>query len=565
MQKVSRPNRKLYIGVITALVLLSVKTILTDFDCDAEYALVMGYRMARGDRMFLQMWESHLTSAFLCAALEKIYLTVTGTTTGIVLFVQTCCVLIRALLALLMNKTLKQYIEPLWAFLLSCLFFAVTPKDLPIAEFANLQFWFQTGLFCMLLWYYASGKRRYLFLASVCLCLESIAYPSCVILFFPVAVLLLVYSGKKWKDVLYFALSCFVQGVLYVGYFVITIGPKLFLNNCQIILTGDECHRKGIGEKFVIHGLDLLKVAAVLAVLLLACFIIGKIGCMLFRKNTAKTVVVSSLYLYFIILLAVLFVYTLLVKERTAQLVIYFPMFLLGAIGRHLLSDAEKKVYDSAVAINACSFLAVLALTDLTMLDSINYLLLSVIATLIPIRALIDHYVVCSKKHLKYILLYAFLLLSLFRSAFLMRPTYYYLRSVFNIEGIVKSGPAVGIMSEYMGPYIINTAMEEWDQYIEEGDRLLLVGSDFGTHTIGYLYQDVVIANSSTLSTPTFDENLLTYWEQNPDRYPNVVAVECWYGELTISEDSFIYQWLIRDFQPTGYADGKYWRYYWKN
>ena len=75
---------------------------------------------------------------------------------------------------------------------------------------------------------------------------------------------------------------------------------------------------------------------------------------------------------------------------------------------------------------------------------------------------------------------------------------------ILNIEGIVKSGPAVGIMSEYIGPYTINTGMEEWDLYVEEGDRLLLVGSDFGTHTIGYLYKDVVIANSSTLSTPTF-------------------------------------------------------------
>lgn len=564
MKKEVSFQKKLYISVIAALILLSIKTILTDFDYDAEYALVMGYRMAKGDKMFLQMWESHLTSAFLCAALVKIYLAITGTTTGIVLYVQTCCVLIRALLALLLNKTLKRYIEPTWAFLLSCLFFAVTPKDLPIAEFANMQFWFQTALFCMLLWYLETKKKPYLILASICLCLEIITYPSCIIIFFPVVALLFVYSKEKWKDIAIVSLSCFIQGVVYVGYFVVTIGLELFLTNCEIILTGDVYHTKGIGEKFLVYGSDLLKVMAALAVLLLVCAAVGKIYCMLVHKNTKKDVVQSSLYLYFAVMLVGLFVYTLWVKGRTEQLVIYIPMFILGGFGRHLLSDAEKRVYDCGMAINVCSFFAVLALTDLTVLDTINYLLLAVIVTLIPIKAVIDEYVGCQKAYKKYSLIFAFLLLSLFRSAFLIRPMYYHLRSVLNIEGIVKSGPAVGIMSEYIGPYTVNTAMEEWDQYIEEGDRLLLVGSDFGTHTIGYLYKDVVIANSSTLSTPTFDENLLTYWEQNPDKYPNVVAVECWYGDLSISEDSFIYQWIINDFQPTDYADGKYWRYYWK-
>ena len=552
-------NKRFYVCTIAVLCMFAIKSIFMDFDYDAEYALVMGYRMAKGDRMFLEMWESHLTSAFLCAILVKIYLAVVGTTTGIVLYIQTCGILIRALFAVLLNKTLKRYTEPFWAFLMSCLFFMVTPKDLPIPEFANMQFWFQTGLVCMLLLYLENSKKIYLILSSIFLCLEIITYPSCLIIFAPVVVLLWIYSKEKWKDIIIFSACCFVQGAAYVGYFLINVGFKTFITNAQIILTGDVYHTKSVWDKFQVYGTDLFYTLVALSVIYLLCFIVSKVLCSL-RKQ--KAVIKNSLYLYFAILLVGLLVYTLMVKGRTEQLVIYIPMLILGFWGRKFLDEPQKRVYDCGIAINVCSFVAVLILTDLTILDSINYLLLAIVVTLLPLKEIADRYVKSKNFYIKYGFIFAFLLLSLFRSTFLIRPLYYHLRSVLNIEGIVKSGPAVGIMSEYMGPYTINTGMEEWEEYIEEGDRLLLVGSDFGTHTIGYLYKDVVIANSSTLSTPTFDENLLTYWENNPDRYPNVVAVECWYGDLSISEDSFIYQWIVNEFQPKECYDGKYWRYY---
>lgn len=80
--------------------------------------------------------------------------------------------------------------------------------------------------------------------------------------------------------------------------------------------------------------------------------------------------------------------------------------------------------------------------------------------------------------------------------------------------------------------------------------------------TIGYLYGDTEISAASTISTPTYDESLLDYWEKNPEKYPNVVIVDCWYGSLNVPQDSWIMQWLENDFCPSSYADGQYWRYY---
>ena len=134
---------------------------------------------------------------------------------------------------------------------------------------------------------------------------------------------------------------------------------------------------------------------------------------------------------------------------------------------------------------------------------------------------------------------------------------------VMKAGGIVRSGPAVGLISDYMGPYVMNSSMAEWEQYIHSGDRVLIVGSE-KVSTIGYLYEDTEICVDSTICTPTYDEKLLKYWEQNPQKYPNVVVVSCWFGELKVAEDSWIMQWIEEEYCPAYYIDGKYWRYYFK-
>jgi len=56
-------------------------------------------------------------------------------------------------------------------------------------------------------------------------------------------------------------------------------------------------------------------------------------------------------------------------------------------------------------------------------------------------------------------------------------------------------------------------------QYAGEGDTLLCANG----HSLWYLLSDCKIATYSTISTPTFDERLLEYWELYPDRYPSLV------------------------------------------
>ena len=76
--------------------------------------------------------------------------------------------------------------------------------------------------------------------------------------------------------------------------------------------------------------------------------------------------------------------------------------------------------------------------------------------------------------------------------------------SVFEVGGIVRSGAAAGIVSEYMGPYMLNSAKQEWEQYISPSDSVLIV-CEYSYDSVQYLFEDVTISTPSTISTPTIE------------------------------------------------------------
>lgn len=80
---------------------------VTNISYDGMYQISMSQRLLTGDKMFLEMWEPHQTSAFLSAALMWIYEKVFGTTTGIVLYLQICGIVIRGAVAVLLYKTFR--------------------------------------------------------------------------------------------------------------------------------------------------------------------------------------------------------------------------------------------------------------------------------------------------------------------------------------------------------------------------------------------------------------------------------------------------------------------------
>ena len=170
-------------------ILAALKLIFFDYTMDEEYQLMMGYRTLRGDALFREMWEPHQTSAFLCTGLMWVYKTLTGTYTGILLYLRVCTTLIQAGISLYLYRVLARLLDQKYALLCALIYFNMVPKIIQIPDFSNMQLWFFTlTVLCLMHGYLLRDREQtdrpwLVFAAGICMALEVLSYPSCVILF----------------------------------------------------------------------------------------------------------------------------------------------------------------------------------------------------------------------------------------------------------------------------------------------------------------------------------------------------------------------------------------------
>ncbi len=554
----------LYVGVF----LVNIKRILIDFDLDCEYAIAMSYRLARGDKMFLEMWEPHQTSAFLQAIFIKLYLAISGTTVGLVLFLNVVGFVVLGAVTYFLYRTLKGYVDDRVLSFMALFFLAVRPKDFIMLEFSNMQVYFAVLLFCCLFRYLLQQKKWiWLVGAAVCLCLEVLAYPSCLLVYLPVVVILFRYAEKKRCSIAIFSSVCATGGIGFVSYFVLRMGWRQFLFCIQKIIQGDGSHKQTIGQRLIVYLDNAWDMIGVLVL----CGVIGialcAIGILFFKKKrgegergnvSAREIGYLFVCAFFVALCGYHFISNLLVMERFLYLTIYIPIVIWACCSLKECNAIEKIIFIMGSAISGTCVVATLLLTNLSILTSIAYYVLGIMVALIPIGKKL-----CSIKAGNLCLLFIFIMVTLFRNGYIMRPMNSYNISIFGLENMVRTGPAIGICSNYLGPYIIDSTVAEWEKYVEPGDRVMVVKGDelVATYALAYLYENVEICVGSTTSTPTYDETLLDYWELNPHKKPNVVIVDCWYGQPNVPDDSWVMKWVEAEF-GLSYIDGMYYRYY---
>ena len=257
-------DRKMFWFYILMFFAVCISFIFSNISYDAEYQLAMAYRFIKGDKMITQMWEPHQTSAFLCAVLMQVYMWITGTTTGIVLFTQVAGLLIRAGIAIWFAKLVKERSGEIPALMAGSIYFLISPKELLTPEFGNMQIWFSTIVFLCLLTYIKKQKKIYLFLSAISLCLAVFSYPSAIICYFAVFIILIKYSSKSTKDICIFSTVCALIGGAFVLYLLINIGLAAIMQSLEWALSVEPTHTVGMGQKFIAHFLNICKVLGML-------------------------------------------------------------------------------------------------------------------------------------------------------------------------------------------------------------------------------------------------------------------------------------------------------------
>lgn len=568
---INQTNKKVYLFYFVLVMGACISFVFTNISYDAEYQLAMAYRMIKGDEMVTQMWEPHQTSAFLCAILMKIYLMVTGTTTGIVLYTQVAGLLIRTAISIWLYKTIKETSGETPAIIAGVIYLLISPKELLTPEFGNMQLWFGTLMFLTLLKYLKCKKIVYLIWSAVCLCLGVFSYPSFIIAYIAVWVILLRYGDEFKKDILIFTGICVIIGGAFVLYLLLNVEIETILKCLQSALAVEPTHTVNMFQKVWAHIENVAKVLGMLSGTALIGFFVEFIYSKIRHKKSGEKKGISwnrGILISWYILMFFLLLNILSVENRGGYGLPFLAMIGLGFRKRNLLTVDEKRMYDSALWVSFMSLLATLILSDNAFLQAITYMLIAICVSTIPLYHWFVELRVETVLRKGYCLgVHIFLGLIILRCIYIHIPIYGrgQICSILDDLALIRSGPAIGIITDEAGAARQRDSMQEWKEYIQAGDTIWILGEP--VDTLGYLYEDVEVGAPTVMSTPTYNSELLYYWELNPDKYPDVVILSASFGELAweLSMNEWLMRWLEEEYRAETVIDGNYWRYYFRN
>lgn len=244
MRSKTQKNTKWFLYLLwIGAVLVNIKSIFTDFGIDNSYAIATSYRHISGDRMFLEMWEPHQTSAFLVDILMIVYRFFVPSFTGVALYLQIMGILLWIPIILILHKELSKHIGKDISHFMCIFLFVFRAKQTVFPEFSNMQIGFSILFFVFLVKYICDQtKLKYLILSAVFMCLEIISYPTCMIAYVAAVGILLMYTVSKRKNILVFSGVCAALGTLYVGYFIWARGFAEFMNTLSLLIKADASH-----------------------------------------------------------------------------------------------------------------------------------------------------------------------------------------------------------------------------------------------------------------------------------------------------------------------------------
>ena len=157
-------NKTIRRTLLGAAVLLAaaamVRTLFVGLEIDEPYALALGFRLVSGDRMFAEMWEPHQLSALPSAALMALYMGVTGTTTGVLLFFRAVVLACKAAMSWVFYREFRRDLGPTGAGLAALALFLYIPKWFLGPDYTGQQFHFTVAAFLCLHHYVTRGFRR---------------------------------------------------------------------------------------------------------------------------------------------------------------------------------------------------------------------------------------------------------------------------------------------------------------------------------------------------------------------------------------------------------------------
>lgn len=543
--------------LFTLLFVYTVKNIFVGADMDEGYGIVVGYRLATGDRLLLEMWEPHQTSAIFTALFIKPFLWITGGNDFLNIYLRLVYFLGQGLLAFYIYRTLRSCVPDLekeTAALLGMCYYLISPKCICIPEYSNLHMWFFALTCIQMVRYYAPGlvdkgnKLYSLSLAGVFLACDVLAYPSMVLLF-PVLLgfILRKHIRSRVKECLAFIMPCVLGAILFVGYLLTYMTPSIILQIVPYVL-GEGSHQLSFAEKIATWGEGFGIIAAVLVI----GAIVSGLICF-FRRR------INFLFLFYLLQMVYQAFCWVTSENNVGYPQIAFVAVCVMGIFCYYRGGKKSKTGFYLILITGISYFGILLMSNWGPENLNPYLMMGVIGGFLCWNTYSGQLPSEGKGISKYgvpiVSCVIFVLVNAFGGCYRIIDGDVTNNFVFAVRGINYDGVRKGILTPYMTAYRYNKNQEIWAEAVPDGSAVMYVGQS----QFYYMLGDCTIASPNTISTPTYDESMLAYWELNPDRYPDVVVVESWFGDIRIfDENSFIGQWLENEFQASRVVEYPY-------
>ena len=451
-----------------------------------------------------------------------------------------------------------------------------------------MSFWFATLIMIFQLRLDLSGQEShgYAILMGVMLCGEILSYPSMIILF-PFYAGLLLYRSRqlhgrsKLRTTVEFSLTCFLGGAIYVGAILVRHSIHEVFDNVRHILDGTVTYDISIGEraKILLYGIG--KIGFRTLKILLAAIVLYYVGYFILRllgkkvsrnggedSGTKERIwnpetrkkIMQRIFLLAIMLGFVWQLYYWVLKNYGYD-TLQIHLSVLLVVGMLLYAGGRKTkkafLFFPGAAASLLSIFSIMLFTDLSVEMSVPQFCL---AAFLIVAALPDILADEEGKKRLYMmgLLGAWCITALAGKGFTMRYSGFY-NNAFQSGGIMMYGPAKFCVNSYIGAYIYNRDYEDWQQYIKDGDRVLIVVDQLlGPDTVQYMFKDVSVSHYSIVNPTAYDERLEEYWELYPEKAPNVIIVDCWYGDIYSKEDKYVYHYIEENFENISVTDGRY-------
>ena len=550
---------KWYRLLILALVAYTVKNILVGADVDEGYGIMVGYRLATGDRLLMDMWEPHQTSAIFTALPIRLFLLCTGGNVDFLnIYLRIVFFALHGLISWVLYKALDTCVPQLGkvaSALMAAFFYVSSPKCIFIPEYSNLHIWFLSLLCVSLLWYCGAesplkGKNWLLLMAGFWMTCDVLAYPSMVLLF-PVCVLFLMVKekGRAWKVCGLFTLPCVISALALVAYISSYMSWEQILQVLPHIL-GDGSHEVTFGEKMSLWGEALMTGAIVCTVAgLLAVAATWVCVKMLEKRGRAQDRKVWFLFFFVVALVDAQVITWLFGQYNATYLQLQYLMIPLLGIYAYTQNKNKTQAKEGLwiVILALISYIAVIVLSNWQPMNLNTYLVLGVVGGMLGLWNYFSRIGEHNARKLVQGLMLILVLGNAFGYSYRIIGGDEGYSTVLDIRGYNHDSVRKGILTNYMTSYRYNKNLEIWEEAVPAGSKLMYVGMS----QFYYMLGDCVVACPSTISTPTYDESLLEYWEMNPERYPDVIALESWFGDVGEAADGFLMKWIEEEFQAT--------------